>query len=251
MPPSTGAQAPRPRLPRRTKPPPAAEPHAAVSGARRPTGGPYSSCRSATLRPVKRIALICSAFACAFPAAASAAGTVLFPGVTYSHTRQWTAQGPVSMHVVTAPRPGGLYALQPVLSNATILRRETVSSMQRRVASSTTAVGINGDFFTWNEGIPTGLLVQNGVLTHHSHPLRSSVGVDATGTLQVARVTTSGFWRGLGAAHQIHQLNERPAEGHVALFTPAWGEHTPLGAATTEVVLESFPPTRAATDLVG
>lgn len=195
--------------------------------------------------------VLCCAIALASPGLVHGAARVLFPGVTYSHTLQYTAQGPVSMHVVTAPRPGGLYALQPVLSNATVVRRETVSSMQRRVAAEATAVGINGDFFTWDEGVPTGLLVQGGVLAHHSHPRRSSIGLDASGTLQVARVSFSGFWRGSGIAHPINELNQRPANGHVALFTPAWGARTPITPGSTEIVLAPFTPTRPGVDLIG
>jgi hypothetical protein len=181
----------------------------------------------------------------------SAADTVLFPGATHSHTVQWTAAGPVSMHVVTAPRPGGLYALQPVLSNAAVLGRETVSSIQRRMAPETTSVGINGDRFTWEEGVPTGLLVQGGMVAHQSHPGRSSIGVDAAGTLQVARVSTTGFWRGTGIAHPVQFVNERPPARNVALFTPAWGARTPDATDTIEVVLQPLAPPRPGVDLVG
>ena len=65
---------------------------------------------------------------------------------------------------MTAPKPGGLYALRPVLSNDTMLGRETVTSMQRRVSASATVAGVNGDLFTWNEGLPSGMLMQSGVL---------------------------------------------------------------------------------------
>jgi hypothetical protein len=201
---------------------------------------------------VVRIAFTaCVVVALAAPAMVHARATALVPGVTYSHTTQATAHGPVSLHVVAAPRPGGLYAFQPVLSNDTIVRRETVSSMQRRLAATSTSVGINGDLFTWAQGVPTGLLVQSGVLQHHSHPGRASVGVDATGTLRVDRVSFSGAWRvGEGLAHPITHLNDTGESG-LSLFTPAWGATTPTTRASTEVVLAPFPPARAGADLVG
>jgi len=204
------------------------------------------------LPPVFRTAaIVCAAAALAAPGVASAAATTLFPGVTYSRTTQYTGDGPVSMNVVTTPRPGGLYALQPVLSNATVLGRETVSSIQRRISREATAVGINGDRFTWDEGVPTGLLVQSGVLAHYSHPGRSSIGVDTAGTVQVGRVSTSGFWRGTGIAHPINLLNERPSPRKVALFTAAWGARTPEAPDSVEVTVAPFPPARAGIDLAG
>ena len=81
---------------------------------------------------------------------------MLTPGVTYEKQVQFTPHGPVAIHVMTAPKPGGLYALRPVLSNGSILGRETVTSMQRRVSSIATVAGVNGDLFTWNEGLPAG-----------------------------------------------------------------------------------------------
>ena len=42
------------------------------------------------------------------------------PGVTYERQVQFTAYGPVAIHVLTAPRPTGAYALKPVLSNGAI-----------------------------------------------------------------------------------------------------------------------------------
>ena len=58
------------------------------------------------------------------------------PGVSYERQLQFTPQGPVVVHILRAPRPGGLYALRPLLSNDTLLGRETVTSMQKRAMSS-------------------------------------------------------------------------------------------------------------------
>ena len=52
--------------------------------------------------------------------APAAAQTTLMPGVTYERGVQFTPHGPVAIHVVRGPRPTGLYALRPVLSNETI-----------------------------------------------------------------------------------------------------------------------------------
>lgn len=187
----------------------------------------------------------------AVPVAPAATRSVL-PSVTYSNTIQYTPSGPVSLHVITAPRPGGLYALRPALSNDAISGRETVSSVQRRLALQTTAIGINGDFFSWKGGYPSGLLVRGGVLEHHSHPGRSSIGIDPAGTLHVDRVSFSGFWRAAGAAaHPVNALNDPPRARQLALFTPSWGRSTPSAKGTLEVTLKPFPPTLAGADVTG
>jgi len=83
----------------------------------------------------------------------------VMPGVTYERILQWTPSGPLALYVITAPKPGGLYSLTPLLSNGTIVGRETVSSMQRDVSSQMTTIGVNGDFFSWQGGWPSGLLM--------------------------------------------------------------------------------------------
>jgi flagellar hook assembly protein FlgD len=173
----------------------------------------------------------------------------VMPAVTYDHTVQWTPQGPLSLYVITAPKPGGLYSLSALLSNGTITGRETVSSMERDVSARETTIGVNGDFFNWNGGWPSGLLMQGGVVEHHPATNRAAVGIDTTGALHVDRVPWAASWRGLSTtAHPIAQLNEPPRNNHFALFTPVWGAATPA-VKGLEAVLEPFPPTVPYNDL--
>ena len=67
---------------------------------------------------------------------------VLMPGVTYSKQVQFTAHGPVVLHVLTAPRPGGLYSLQPILANGTVTGRQRVTSMEKAVSDTATVAGV-------------------------------------------------------------------------------------------------------------
>jgi len=78
------------------------------------------------------------------------------PGVTYERQLQFTPRGPVVVHILRAPKPGGLYALRPLLSNDALLGRETVTSMQRRAASTANVAGVNGDLFTFDEASRAG-----------------------------------------------------------------------------------------------
>ena len=50
-------------------------------------------------------------------AAVPVRGQTLLPGVIYSRQIEFTEHGPVVLHVIAAPRPTGLYALKPILSN--------------------------------------------------------------------------------------------------------------------------------------
>lgn len=173
------------------------------------------------------------------------------PGVSYQRILRWTVNGPVTLYIVTAPRPGGLYTLTPLLSNGTIVGRETVSSMQRDASPQMTTIGVNGDFFSWNGGWPSGLLMRGGVVEHQSALGRAAVGVDANGDLHVDRVPWYGRWHGISALWQpIGQLNEPPRANAVALFTPVWGANTPVTRGTT-VVLTGFPPAAPRRDLTG
>ena len=100
----------------------------------------------------------------------------MMPGVTYDRILQWTPSGPMVLYVITAPKPGGLNSLTPLLSNGTIVGRETVSAMQRDVSSQMTTIGVNGDFFSWQGGWPSGLLIRGGVVEHQTVPGRAAVG---------------------------------------------------------------------------
>jgi len=173
------------------------------------------------------------------------------PGVTYERQVQFTPNGPVVLHIMRGPRPGGLYALRPLLSNDTLLGRETVTSMQKRAAASANVAGVNGDFWTWDEGIPTGMLMQSGVLETPPHPKRSSLGITDDGSLIVDRVTMLGQWQGSGPRRALNGLNQRPGAQGSSLFTPVWGAATPQANNTLEVVLQPFPPAAPGADLTG
>jgi hypothetical protein len=185
-----------------------------------------------------RSALLAASLAAVLTVPAHAALTELMPGVTYERQLAFTRFGPKVVHVVTAPRPGGLYSLEPVLSNGTILARETVTGMQRRLATTATAVGINGDYST-PDGVPAGVLVQSGGFTVSPNVKRSSIGVDAVGNLRVERIGLNGTWQGSGQRRTVI-VNRRPGPQGTTLYTPAWGAATPLEAGSAEVVLPAF-----------
>ncbi len=166
------------------------------------------------------------------------------PGVTYAREVDFTPRGPVVLDVVTAPRPdGSLYTLAPVLSNETIVGRETLTGMESRLTGTATVVGVNGDYFAAKNGAPSGILMRGGVLDAAPAPARSSLGIAGDGTLSVARVAYKGTWQGGGQRRPL-DLNTAPVKGHATLYTSVWGPATPVESGVVEAVLPSFPATR-------
>jgi hypothetical protein len=115
-----------------------------------------------------------------------------------------------------------------------------------------TTVGVNGDFFHWTGGWPSGLLIRNGIVEHQSALGRAAVGIDTSATLHTAKVPWFGRWHGPdGLWYPVSQLNEPPRPNAAALFTPVWGGDTPAVKNGVTVMLEPFPPATPRTDLVG
>jgi len=199
---------------------------------------------------LRRTAITALLFA-VFAAPAHAGKVSLMPGVSYERKVQFTPSGPVVVNILRAPRPGGLYALRPLLSNDSIVGRETVTSMQKRAMGSANLAGVNGDLFTFDEGLPSGMLMQSGVLEAPPHPKRSTLGITDDGSLLIDRVTMLGQWQGLGPKRALNGLNQRPGAQGISLFTPVWGDNTPQASGTVEVVLEPMPPAAPFTDLTG
>jgi hypothetical protein len=197
------------------------------------------------------IGALLASLAAALAGPARAATQVLMPNVSYARTVQFTAHGPVVMHVLTAPRPGGLYQLKPLLSNGTILGKERVTSMEKNVSGAATVAGVNGDLFNFNDGHPTGMVMQNRILQSPPYRFRSSVGIGADGRLNVARVSFYGYWQGLGQRRPLTGLNQPPRGDGTSLFTPTWGASTPRIPGVAEAVLQSFPPAVPGGELSG
>jgi len=199
---------------------------------------------------LRRAAIIVGLTA-AFAPTAAAQGTQLLPGVTYDRTVSFTPHGVVVLHVITAPRPGGLYALTPVLARGTLTGGlQPVTQIERDVSPTATTVGINGDFVR-SDGRPSGVWVSGGLLGQPPLASRSSVGIDTAGTLHVDRVKLFGTWQGTGQRRTLTGLNAPPGPGQTVLFTSIYGPRAPVVAGAAEAVLGAFPPTAPNTDLAG
>jgi hypothetical protein len=199
-----------------------------------------------------RLLLVSLTAALAATPSALAAPAELMPGVSYSNETRTIGGKTVVLHVVVAPKPGGLYRLAPVLSEGDVTGRQTLTEMQRPLSASATVLGVNGDLFNWRLGYPTGMVMENGVLAARPFTGRSSLAIGLDGLLRIARVGFFGRWA-LGDAPRrpLAQLN-RPLEGNgVALFTPTWGKATPAAKRALDIVIGGFPKAEVGKDLAG
>jgi Phosphodiester glycosidase len=184
------------------------------------------------------------------PAASAARAEVLAPGIGYEQRLEFTRHGPIVVHVLTAPKPGGLYSLEPVLSNGVIPGRETVSQMQRRLSPTTTAAGVNGDFAD-AAGIPNGTFLQDGVYKSEPNPGRSSIGIDTLGNVVVQRHGLLSTWQGSNQRRALVGINRPPGPNGVTIYTPSWGGVTPANTGTIESIVVPFPALTAGGELRG
>ncbi len=198
----------------------------------------------------RKVVLIALLAAGAFAVPAHAQPTELMPGVTYEKQVRFTSHGPVGVNVLTAPRPGGLLSLQPVLSNELIPGTEKLTAIEQRLSGSLTTAGVNGDV-TAGGGRPDGFLMRNGALDHDPRTARTSIGIDTGGQLHFDRISTFGFWQGAKGRHAFTDVNEPPGSTGTTLYTPAWGPTTPAASNAVAVVLRPFPAARPSVDLAG
>lgn len=194
--------------------------------------------------------LIAALLAGLFTAPADAATRALMPGVTYTRQIVFTPHGAVVLHVLAAPRPGGLWDLRPALSDLAINGRARVTAMQRAESSSATVAGVNGDFFDARDGRPAGILMQDRVLQSVPDSTRSSIGISAGG-IDVRHAAWNAFWQGRGQRRPLTGLNEPANPGGISLYTSAWGPATPPAAGATEAVIYPFPALTPGADLGG
>jgi hypothetical protein len=196
--------------------------------------------------------LLVGVLSAALSAAASSdalAPAELMPGVSYQTQVQFTSHGPVVVHVITGPKPGGLYSLTPVLAHGVVNGGiERVTALERDATPVATVAGINGDYFT-SKSVPSGIVLQGGTLLHGARSGRSSIGIDSGGGLHVKRIAFVGTWKGSGQRRPLNGINQVPKSGQIILFTPGWGPATPQVNNAVEVVLQPFPAAAPNTDL--
>jgi hypothetical protein len=201
------------------------------------------------MRRLASLAAVSSLAGALLAPAVHAAPSQLWPGVTYESGVQFTTHGPVAINVLRGPRPGGLTTLEPVLSNDTVVGRESLTSMEVRLRSTATAAGVNGDFFTLATGRPSGVLIRDAQLVSPPNAGRASAGIRSDGTLDVRRIAFKATWRVSVAARPLGAFNATPAANGAALYTDAYGAATPALRGSVAAILFPFPAATPQVDL--
>jgi hypothetical protein len=202
------------------------------------------------MRVVSRRAVIGALVAVVVATPAAGQPKLLMPGVTYDKQVQFTFHGPSVIHVLTMPRPGGLWTLKPVLSNDAIVGTERVTAIEQRLSATATVAGVNGDRFA-SSGQPSGILMRDGQLQHSPGDSRSSIGFDSGGNLRVERVRLLPTWQGSGQRQNLSAVNNSPSSSGTSLYTQAWGPRTPAAPGSLEVVVRPFPAALPNTEVSG
>ena len=169
-----------------------------------------------------RRVLIAVLLAGVFAAPANASAQTLLPGLTYTRQLLFTPHGPVVVHVLVAPKPGGLWGLHPVLSDNAISGKQRLTGIERVASASATVAGINGDFFNAADGRPDGIVMQNRVLQSVPNSGRSSIGIEPNGTLDIRHAAWNAFWQGRGQRRPLTGLNEPANQGGITLYTVSY-----------------------------
>lgn len=209
-----------------------------------------------------RIALSCAA-ACVAAVTAPVAGaavvetlttspgparTVVAAGIT--HERQVRDGGQV-VHVIRA-QPNGRTALTPALAaGSTTSRGQLTDAVAARQDAAGVVAGVNGDFFNYDTGNPSGVLMIDRALIAEPEASRSSLLIRQDGLLDAAVVALQGRWRAVDRTGELvfrdrtfQGINRSPQRSAEAiLYTTGYGAlTTPTGSSLWEARIRLDDP---------
>lgn len=162
------------------------------------------------------------------------------PGIT--HERVVRAGGQV-VHVVRG-RPGPRVSIAPALAGGSpTARGQLTSAVAARQDTTGAVAGVNGDFFNYDTGNPSGLLMIGGQIISEPEASRSSLIMRSDGLLDAAVVALQGRWQASDPAGELRfgtrtfqGINRSPQRGAEAiLYTTGYGNvATPAGTSLWE-----------------
>jgi phosphodiester glycosidase len=141
--------------------------------------------------------------------------------------------GPQVVHVLRV-RPGPLIGVAPTLTAGSATALGTLTGAIRAGLAEGVVAGINGDYFTYDGGFPSGLLLLGGELVNAPEPTRSSLLIPPDGRLLAARLLLSGRWQAVDPTgltilpvRLFSALNRPAGRAQTVLYTARWGVATP------------------------
>lgn len=193
-------------------------------------------------RPLVSIAITASVLA-GSAVTATAARQEIVPGITYERV---ATDGQV-IHITRVNR-SPLISLRPTRLGPPVGRLST--AVEKRTGSGA-VVGVNGDFFNWNTGIPSGLFMEDGRLVNEPEASRSALVFSNDGWMAALQTSVEGTWVADPTAtdpkprqYGFRSAN-RPADRATAdrtiLYTSDFPGLTPKGNATEALIKLDAP----------
>jgi Phosphodiester glycosidase len=201
--------------------------------------------------PGRRLLIALAALA-AVPTAALAQGPVsalppprppavleVTPGIGYE--RQVLDGGQVAHVVRAAPSPR--IALAPALAAGSPVARGPLTGAVAARLDSGVVAGINGDFFSYSTGSPSGVLLVDGDLVHEPEASRPALVLPPSGVLEQLTLALQGRFQAIDptgarafAIRAFAGINRPALRGsETILYTPAFGAATPKAGSRYEV----------------
>ena len=204
-------------------------------------------------RVVLRSVCICLlALAIAPAACGRARGQVLAPGIGYEKQLEFTRHGPIVLHVLTAPKPGGLYTPRAgALERRHPRPRDDQPDAAAAVAARRPPPGSTATSPT-PAGVPNGTFLQDGVYKSEPNPgplldrdrrARQSRRAARRAALDLAGLEPA-------ARARRHQPAARPERRH-DLHARRGAAVTPPATGTIESIVVPFPALTAGGELRG
>ncbi len=193
-------------------------------------------------RTVPTVIAAVSALAIA-TATATAQRQEVVPGITYERV---ASAGQV-IHV-TRVNPGPNITARPTALGSP--RGRLTRAVQQRTGSGA-VVGVNGDFFNWDTGIPSGLFLEEGRLVNEPEASRSALVFSRDGWMAAIQTQVEGTWVAdptdqdpVSREHRFVNANrpaDRNTESRTILYTSDFGRLTPRGARTEALIRLDAP----------
>lgn len=156
------------------------------------------------------------------------------PGVTLTRADR----GDLRAHILRV-KPGPRRTIEPVMTGGSPVRRATLTTALRARLPLGGVAGINGDFFSFDAGDPSGLFLSRGDLVSAPEPSRSALLLPPAAPITTGRLRLTATWQAAdpeAPVYAIDGLNRLGDSGReTVLFTPAYGTATPTGNSRFEV----------------
>ncbi|MGI6084714.1 MAG: phosphodiester glycosidase family protein [Acetivibrionales bacterium] len=122
-----------------------------------------------------------------------------------------------------------------------VASRATLSSMSKieeQKHGASIIGGINGDFYYTENGVPIGLLIQNGKLISYSNTKWNAVGFKQDGTVVIDMPNLEMYYEANGKKYSFGNFNKNQNDWGPYLYSSDFGPNTGSNVPSLEVILD-------------